>query len=76
MDRQFVLREEEKDKRVEFMRSYEGSGGLRVISYGIMSNPLTSGPCPEGISVSEVREMLNDGWADPIQGCAADCPSR
>jgi hypothetical protein len=38
VDRQFVLGEEEKDKMVEYMRTYERFGGLRVISYCIMSN--------------------------------------
>ena len=38
VDRQFVLKEEEKDKLVEYMRIYERFGGLRVISYCIMSN--------------------------------------
>jgi hypothetical protein len=32
VDRQFVLKEEEKDKMVEYMRTYERFGGLRVIS--------------------------------------------
>jgi hypothetical protein len=38
VDRQFVLGEGEKDKMVEYMRTYERFGGLRVISYCIMSN--------------------------------------
>jgi putative transposase len=38
VNREFVLGEEEKDKLVEYMRTYERFGGLRVISYCIMSN--------------------------------------
>jgi hypothetical protein len=38
VDRRFVLGEEEKDKLLEYMRTYERFGGLRVISYCFMSN--------------------------------------
>jgi hypothetical protein len=38
VDRRFVLGEQEKDELVEYMRTYERFGGLRVISYCIMSN--------------------------------------
>jgi len=38
VERRFALGEEEKDKLVEYMRTYERFGGLRVISYCIMSN--------------------------------------
>jgi hypothetical protein len=38
VDRRFVFGDVEKDKLVEYMRIYERFGGLRVISYCIMSN--------------------------------------
>ena len=38
MNREFVFGDEERDKLVEYMRLYERFGGLRVISYCIMSN--------------------------------------
>jgi hypothetical protein len=38
VNRDFVLGAEEKDKLIEYMRLYERFGGLRVISYCIMSN--------------------------------------
>jgi REP element-mobilizing transposase RayT len=38
VNREFVFGEEEKDKLIEYMRLYERFGGLRVISYCIMSN--------------------------------------
>ena len=38
VNRDFVLGEAERDQLVEYMRIYERFGGLRVISYCIMSN--------------------------------------
>jgi putative transposase len=38
VNRDFVLGDAEKDKLVEYMRTYERLGGLRVLSYCIMSN--------------------------------------
>jgi putative transposase len=38
VDRKFILGDEEKDKLVAFMRTYERLYGLRVLAYCVMSN--------------------------------------
>ena len=38
VNREFVLKTEEKEKFVEYMRLYEGLYGLRVVTYCVMSN--------------------------------------
>jgi len=38
VDRRFILGDEEKDKLVEFMRTYERLYGLRALAYCMMSN--------------------------------------
>ena len=77
VDRQFVLKEEEKDKLVEYMRIYERFGGLRVISYCIMSNhfhilvevpqrpEVAALPDDAGL-VAKVRSCLGDKLANDL----------
>ena len=78
VDRRFALGEEEKDKLVEYMRTYERFGGLRVISYCIMSNhfhilvevPQRPGaaelPDDAGL-VAKVRADLGDKLANDLE---------
>ncbi|PAW70437.1 MAG: hypothetical protein B9S38_07790 [Verrucomicrobiia bacterium Tous-C4TDCM] len=78
VNRDFVLGEEEKDKLVEYMRLYERFGGLRVISYCIMSNhfhilvevPQRPGAAglPDDIGlVAKVRSCLGDKLANDLE---------
>jgi REP element-mobilizing transposase RayT len=78
VDRRFVLGDEEKDKLVEYMRTYERFGGLRVISYCIMSNhfhilvevPQRPGPStlPDDAGlVAKVRTDLGDKLANDLE---------
>jgi REP element-mobilizing transposase RayT len=78
VDRQFVLKEEEKDKMVEYMRTYERFGGLRVISYCIMSNHFhilvevpqrpTDADLPDDAAlVTKVRDCLGDKLATALE---------
>jgi len=78
VDRQFVLGEEEKDKLVEYMRLYERFGGLRVISYCIMSNhfhilvevpqrPEESALPGDAGLVAKVRSCLGDKLANELE---------
>ena len=78
VDRQFVLGEEEKDKLIEYMRIYERFGGLRVISYCIMSNhfhilaevpqrpDVATLPDDAGL-VAKVRTCLGDKLANDLE---------
>ena len=77
VNREFVFGEEEKDKLVEYMRLYERFGGLRVISYCIMSNHFhilveipqrpdeTDLPNDAGL-VAHVRSCLGDKLANEL----------
>ena len=78
MDRQFVLGEEEKGKMVEYMRTYERFGGLRVISYCIMSNhfhilvevpqrPDAAALPDDAGLVGKVRACLGDKLANELE---------
>ena len=78
VNREFVFGEEEKDKLVEYMRTYERFGGLRVISYCIMSNhfhilvevpqrPDASALPDDAGLVSKVRADLGDKLANELE---------
>ncbi len=78
VNRDFVLGEEEKDKLVEYMRLYERFGGLRVISYCIMSNHFhilvevpqrpDAAALPDDIGlVAKVRSCLGDKLANDLE---------
>ena len=75
---EFVLGEEEKDKLVEYMRTYERFGGLRVISYCIMSNhfhilvevpqrPDAAALPDDAGLVAKVRSCLGDKLANDLE---------
>jgi hypothetical protein len=76
-DRRFVLGEEETDKLVEYMRTYERFGGLRVISY-CMSNhfhilvevpqrPDAAALPDDAGLVAKVRTHLGDKLANDLE---------
>jgi len=78
VNRDFVLGEEEKDKLIEYMRTYERLGGLRVISYCIMSNhfhilvevprrPSDADLPDDAALVDKVRACLNDKLANELE---------
>jgi putative transposase len=78
VDRRFVLGEAEKDKLVEYMRTYERFGGLRVISYCIMSNhfhilvevpqrPDAAAMPDDAGLVAKVRADLGDKLANDLE---------
>jgi hypothetical protein len=78
VDRRFALGEEEKDKLVECMRTYERFGGLRVISYCIMSNhfhllvevpqrPDAAALPDDAGLVAKVRANLGDKLANDLE---------
>ena len=78
VNRDFVLGEEEKDKLIEYMRLYERFGGLRVISYCIMSNHFhilvevpqrpdaAALPSDAGL-IAHVRSCLGDKLANDLE---------
>jgi hypothetical protein len=78
VNREFVLGAAEKDKLVEYMRTYEQLYGLRVISYCIMSNhfhilvEVPQRPAAEDLPgdvalVAKVRECLGDKLANALE---------
>ncbi len=78
VNRDFVLGAAEKDKLVEYMRTYERLGGLRVISYCIMSNhfhilvevPQRPGDADlpdDAALVAKVRDCLGDKLANALE---------
>jgi len=77
VNRDFVLRDEEKDQLIEFMRVYERLYGLRVLAYCMMSNHFhilvevpqrpTELPSDDGL-VAKVRECLGDRIANGLEG--------
>ena len=78
VNRDFVLGEDEKDKLVEYMRTYERFGGLRVISYCIMSNhfhilvevpqrPDAAALPDDAGLVAKVRSCLGDKLANELE---------
>ena len=77
VNREFVFGQEEKDKLVEYMRLYERFGGLRVISYCIMSNhfhilvevpqrPDAAALPSDGGLIAHVRSCLGDTLANEL----------
>jgi hypothetical protein len=76
VNRDFVLGDEEKDKLVEYMRTYERLYGLRVLAYCMMSNHFhilvevpqrpVELPSDEGL-VAKVRECLGDRIANGLE---------
>jgi putative transposase len=78
VDRRFVLGEEEKAKLVECMRTYERFGGLRLVSYCIMSNhfhilvevlqrPDAAALPDDAWLVAKVRADLGDKLANDLE---------
>ncbi|TAE78491.1 MAG: chemotaxis protein CheW [Verrucomicrobia bacterium] len=78
VNREFVFGEEEKDKLVGYMRLYERFGGLRVISYCIMSNhfhilvevpqrPDAAALPDDAGLVAKVRSCLGDKLANDLE---------
>ena len=84
VNREFVFGQEEKDKLVEYMRLYERFGGLRVISYCIMSNHFhilvevpqrpdeTALPSDAGL-VAKVRSCLGDKLSPTTSNGSSNC---
>jgi hypothetical protein len=78
VNREFVFGDEEKDKLIEYMRLYERFGGLRVISYCIMSNhfhilvevpqrPDAAALPDDAGLVDKVRSSLGDKLANELE---------
>jgi hypothetical protein len=78
VNRDFVLGDAERDKLVEYMRTYERLYGLRVISYCIMSNHFhilvevpqrpAEGELPSDAAlVAKVRDCLGDKPANGLE---------
>lgn len=78
VNREFVLGESEKDKLVEYMRTYERLYGLRVISYCMMSNhfhilvevpqrPAEADLPDDAALVAKVRDCLGDKIANGLE---------
>ena len=78
VNRDFVLGEAEKDKLVEYMRTYEQLYGLRVLSYCMMSNhfhilvevpqrPAEADLPDDAALVAKVRECLGDKIANGLE---------
>jgi putative transposase len=78
VNRDFVLGAAEKDKLVEYMRTYERLGGLNVISYCIMSNhfhilvevpqrPAEADLPDDAALVAKVRDCLGDKLANGLE---------
>jgi putative transposase len=78
VDRRFILGDEEKDKLVEFMRTYERLYGLRVLAYCVMSNhfhilvEVPKRPADEELPgdaalVAKVRACLGDKIATHLE---------
>ena len=78
VNRDFVLGDAERDKLVEYMRTYEQLYGLRVLSYCIMSNhfhilvevpqrPVEADLPGDAALVAKVRECLGDKLANGLE---------
>jgi hypothetical protein len=78
VNRDFVLGDAERDKMVEYMRTYERLYGLRVLSYCIMSNhfhilvevpqrPADADLPDDAALVAKVRECLGDKIANELE---------
>jgi hypothetical protein len=78
VNRDFVLGDAERDKLIEYMRTYERLYGLRVLSYCIMSNhfhilvevpqrPADADLPDDAALVAKVRECLGDKPANGLE---------
>jgi hypothetical protein len=75
VNREFVFGEQEKDKLVEYMRLYERFGGLRVISYCIMSNHFHI--LVEVPQRPDAAALPNDaGLVAKVRSCLGDKPAN